>query len=50
MLADIERFLGTLEVPSGKSLQARKHFLRKSLQFFLKDGELFRRNGPQAPL
>jgi hypothetical protein len=50
MLADIERFLGILEVPSGKSLQTRKHFLRKSLQFFLKDGKLFRRNGPQAPL
>ena len=50
MLADIKRFLETLEIPPGKSLQARKHFLRKSLQFFLKDRRMYKRNGLLAPL
>lgn len=50
MLVDVKRFLETLEVPQTKSLQAKKHFLKRSLQFYVKDGRLFKRNGTQPPL
>ena len=50
MLVDIKKFLETLEVPQTKSLQARKHFLRRSLQFYIKDEKLYKRNGTHLPL
>ena len=49
MLLDIHVFLETLVVPEAKSLQARKQFLRKSLQFYLKDGKLFKRTNNHIP-
>ena len=50
MLIDIKKFLETLEVPQTKSLQARKHFLRRSLQFYVKEEKLYKRNGTHMPL
>jgi len=50
MLIDIRRFLETLEVPQMKSLQAKKHFLKRTGEFYIKDHKLFKRNGAHFPL
>lgn len=50
MLIDIRKFLETLEVPQMKSLQAKKHFLKRSREFYVKDHKLFKRNSANFPL
>ena len=50
MLSDIKKFLETLEVPPMKSLQAKKHFLKRSKEFYIKDHKLFKRNSANFPL
>ena len=50
MLVDIRKFLETLEVPPVKSLQAKKHFLKRSKEFYIKDHKLFKRNSANFPL
>jgi hypothetical protein len=39
-----------LELPPTESLQARKRFLKKAAEFYLKEGKMFKRNGTQLPL
>lgn len=43
-LRRIWRFLITLEVPSDLSQQARKRFIKRALEFFLKDSLMYKRN------
>lgn len=49
-LEDIRKFLQTLEVPPTDSLQARKRFLKRATEFYLKDEKMYKRNGSQPPL
>ena len=46
---DIKSFLETFKVLVTKSIQARKHLLKKSLEFFVKNGKLYHRNNPHLP-
>jgi hypothetical protein len=50
MLMDIYEFLRTLETPEFESLQARKRFIKKATEFYLKGGRMFKRNGTRPPL
>jgi transposase InsO family protein len=50
ILLQVKQFLSTLEIPTTESLQARKRFLKKSAEFYLKDNRMFRRNGIKMPL
>jgi hypothetical protein len=50
MSIDIKRFLETLKIPQMKSLQAKKHFLKRSKEFYVKDQKLFKRNNANFPL
>src|SRR6516164_586729 len=49
LLVDIKSFLETFKVPVTKSIQARKHLLKKSLEFFVKDEKLYYQNNPHLP-
>jgi hypothetical protein len=49
IILQIQKFLTTLELPPTESLQARKRFLKKAVEFYLKDGKMFK-NGTQLPL
>jgi hypothetical protein len=49
-LVDIHHFLKTLEVPATKNTQTRKHFLKRALEFYIKEDRLFKRNGHHSPL
>jgi hypothetical protein len=52
LLFDIQEFLVTLKIPiqDPESLQARKRFMKKATQFFLKEDRMFKRNGTHTPL
>jgi hypothetical protein len=50
IILQIQKFLTTLELPPTESLQARKRFLKKAAEFYLKDEKMFKRNGTQLPL
>jgi Integrase zinc binding domain len=50
MLTQIQHFLKTLELPSFPSVQARKRFLKKASEFFMKAGRLYKRNSDRPPL
>jgi hypothetical protein len=50
LMSDIFKFLSTLEKPALESLQARKRFIKKATEFYLKDDRMFKRNGTQPPL
>ncbi len=49
-LHQILKFLVTLQLPELPSEQARKRFITRALQFYIKDGTLFKRNKDKAPL
>lgn len=49
-LRQIMHFLSSLDVPSELTPPARKRFLKRSLQFFLKNGLMYKRNESQPPL
>ena len=38
------------ELPSFPSNSAHKHFIRRSLQFFIRSGYLFKHRGPRPPI
>jgi len=50
MLCRILHFLETTQLPAFPSNTACKHFIRRSLQFFIQSGQLFKRCGPQPPV
>jgi RNase H-like domain found in reverse transcriptase/Integrase zinc binding domain len=50
LLLDIHEFLKTSRLPLTTSLSERKRFLKKSANFYIKDGHLFKRNGKKSPL
>jgi hypothetical protein len=49
ILIQVKHFLSTLEMPSTDTLQARRRFLKKTGQFYLKNNKLFKRNGQKMP-
>lgn len=49
-LRKIWKFLITLEIPSDLGTQARKRFVKRSLQFFLSGDLMYKRNGSKPPL
>jgi len=49
-LRRILHFLETTQLPAFPSNTAHKHFIRRSLQFFIQSGQLFKRCGPQPPV
>jgi len=49
-LQDIFQFLSTLETPVIENVQTKRRFLSKAMEFFIKDGRLFKRNGNRPPL
>jgi len=49
-LFQIFHFLHDLKVPDFPSTQARLRFLKRTSQYYLKDGEMFRRRIGQTPL
>lgn len=42
-LEDVEHFLRTLETPVFESIQKKRRFLRRALEFFVKDNQLYKR-------
>ena len=50
MLHDIQHFLTTLQSPIITNVQAKRRFLSKAMEFFMKDSRLYKRNGHQPPL
>jgi Integrase zinc binding domain len=50
MLTQMQHFLKTLELPSFPSVQARKRFLKKASEFFMKAGRMYKRNSDRPPL
>ena len=50
MLHEIEHFLTTLESPVIENVQAKRRFLAKAMEFFVKDSRLFKKNGHHPPL
>ena len=48
-LRDIRHFLQTLETPEFPSIQARKRFIKRTLQFFLRADQMFKRRGSRPP-
>jgi len=44
-----DKFLQTTQLPSFPSNTARKCFIRCSLQFFIRSGQLFKHRGPRTP-
>ena len=49
-LQDIFQFLSTLEAPVIENVQTKRRFLSKAMEFFIKEGRLFKRNGNRPPL
>jgi hypothetical protein len=49
-LTDIQKFLRTLEAPPAASPQKKRRFLRKATEFFIKNGQMYKRNGSRPPL
>lgn len=50
-LTQIFRFLTTLQLPEDRlTAQQRKRFIQRAQKFFVKDGAMFKRNGPKMPL
>ena len=49
VLRRILHFLQTTQLPLFPSNSAHKHFIRKSLQYFICSGQLFRRRGTRSP-
>ena len=50
LLQSIKHFLLTLETPEFDNLQAKCKFLKKAVQFFVKNGNLYKRNKKGMPL
>jgi len=50
LLKEIFHFLETLELDPKQTPQTRKRFLKTTLQYFIKDGRMYKRNGSQPPL
>ena len=50
VLRHILHFLETTQLPPFPSNTAHKHFIRRSLKYFLHSGQLFRRRGPRPPV
>lgn len=50
VLQQIYNFLTTLQLPSLKSNQERRHFMQKATKFFVNEGILYKRNGARPPL
>ena len=50
LLQSIKHFLLTLETPEFDNLQAKRKFLKKAVQFFVKNGNLYKRNKKGMPL
>ena len=50
IIQNIQKFLATFQLPSLDSLQARKRFIRRATDFYLKEGQMFKRNGTRPPL
>ena len=50
VLHHILHFLQTTQLPPFPSNSARKRFIRKSLQYFIRSGQLFRRRGTHSPV
>ena len=50
VLRQITHFLRTMELPHFTSLSARKRFIKRSLQFFIRNDQLFKRRGPRPPV
>jgi transposase InsO family protein len=48
-LRHIIHFLRTMQLPPLPSITSRKRFIRKTLQFFLKANQLFKRRGSNPP-
>ncbi|KAI4294690.1 hypothetical protein K525DRAFT_154382, partial [Schizophyllum commune Loenen D] len=48
-LRQIDHFLRTLEQPVLANPQAQRRFLNKAMEFFRKDGTLFRRHAKWPP-
>lgn len=49
-LHDIQHFLTTLQTPVIENIQAKRRFLSKAMEFFVKDSRLYKRNGNYSPL
>ena len=50
LLLQVQHFLKTLELPPCPSIQVRKRFLKKASEFFMKAGQLYKRNAHKTPL
>ncbi|KAJ3503912.1 hypothetical protein NLJ89_g8219 [Agrocybe chaxingu] len=50
MLADVRKFLETLEAPPISNAQEKRRFLARATEFFIKDGQMYKRNGDHPPL
>lgn len=49
-LQDIFHFLTTLQAPSFNSVQARKRFVKKTAQFFVRNNQMYKRMQGRPPL
>jgi hypothetical protein len=49
-LIQVQHFLSTLELPTFLSLTARKRFMKKVAEYFVKGGKMFKRNRDKPPL
>jgi len=49
ILRQILHFLQMTQLPLFPSNTTCKHFIRRSLQFFIRSGQLFKRRGPRTP-
>ena len=50
VLQQIYHFLTTLQTPPTKSLQEKRRFIQRATKFFVRNGEMYRRNGSKPPL
>ena len=50
LLLQVQHFLRTLEIPQFPSNQLRKRFSKKASEFFMKAGQMYRRNSDKPPL
>jgi hypothetical protein len=49
-LKEIYRFLTTLEAPASDSIQEQKRFIKRATQFYVQDGQMWKRRAENTPL
>jgi len=49
-LRDIYKFLTTLEAPPSTSIQEQKRFIKKATQFYVQNGQMWKRRSNRPPL